>query len=832
MSLLLATTITAQTTVLGYFPSYRLTSVIRYDKLTDIAFAFINPDWDGTLNTTASGGASFAFEMTKFVQVRDGSAANNVKLWIAVGGADPSNARASRLSDVCVNSGYRAKLVSDLINFAITHGLYGFDIDWEFPTDATARTGHLNLLTDLRAAINSSSNPNLKISIAVGGEYSGLVNHLNYLDPGVVSNASLVDHFNVMAYDFPTSYGSSHSSYADAEGCMDGWNSSKNIPYTKMILGVPFYAKHQSTRADIAYNALGGTASTNYNADSYNGYYYNGKATLESKMDLVAAKGGVGILIWDLGQDRAAGDYSLLDVIDAKAAILCPVPKANLGPDAGVCAGNTLTLNSGVATAGGRTFAWYKDNVATGDVSTTLVISSAGTYKVVISQAGCTREDEIVVVTGSSVTTSGASGCNNVNLSVSVNSPDPLKTYKWYDAAVSGTQLGTGTSYTTTFPTNTTVYVEEASSGVVEYTSDSLVPTPNYAFDNAWPRAAFLETFQDVTFKSVRVCTQGDIGASFKIQILKASDNTVVYETAVTNVAADPAKADWQYTITDVNVGTVLTAGKYFVTPTLTSGGVAIKWTGYNGSTETGVYAIGDHYHTNFGSGFLESEATDPVSYVNGGPLYKFVFEVGANASCGRTSATATVSPCGPPAVTITAPTVAQLFTYSDPATDVDCALSADITDEGSVASVVFEVYKGATLVQTITANPSGSTYTGTFTSGVIGTDYSFKVIATDNDANVTNETVAFSIDKTVGVVELSKDDVQLYPNPSDDAFQITIGNASSFELSVYTVAGQLLSTQNVSGKSASFGADLSAGTYVVKAVSAQGTYQTQVVKN
>lgn len=830
MALFLSTAITAQTTVLGYFPSYRATSVVRYDKLTDVVFAFINPDANGNLIESNPSDATFGFDMNKFIVIKDGSAANNVKLWIALGGADASNLRRARLSSVCNNTSSRGNLVSDLVNFAITHGCYGIDIDWEFPTDAVAKAGHKALLTDLRAAINSSSNPNLKISIAVGGEYTNAVNHLQYIDPSVITTSGLIDKYNVMLYDLPTSYGLSHSTTADAQASMEAWNA-KGVPYSKMLLGIPFYGKHQSSRADLAYNAFGGNAATNYTSDSYNGYYYNGKPTIEAKMDLVSSKGSQGILIWDLGQDRTDA-YSLLDVIDNKAATLCAVPKANLGPDKGVCAGASITLDPGVAAKTGRVFVWKKDGVTTGGNTATLDVSAAGTYKVEITESGCTREDEIVVVTGSSITTTGASGCNTDQLTLSVNNPDATKTYKWYDAAISGTQLHTGSTYTETFATSTTVYVEEASSGVVEYISDSILPQANYAWqDGSTPRANFLEVFQDVKLKSVRLCVTGETGASFKLQILKASDNSLVHESGLETIAPDATKQSWEYTIADVNVNKTLVAGKYFFTPVMTSGSYTYNFSGFNGSSEAGVYTVGDHAFTDFGNGFLESQKTDASSYVSGGPFYKYVFEVGANASCGRTAATATVQQCGPPTVDITAPTASQVFTYSDPATEANISLTAAVSDEGTVSSVVFEVFKGGVLVETVTSSNNGGTYEGTFSSGVQGSDYTFKVTATDNDANVTTKSVDFEIQKTVGVGELAVLDVQVQPNPSSNQFQLTVGGVSAFQLSVYTVSGQLVSTANVTGNSASFGADLNAGTYVVRAVAASGTYQTQVVK-
>lgn len=829
MILLLSTAISAQTTVLGYFPSYRATSVVRYDKLTDIAFAFINCNTDGSLITTA-GDATFGFDYNKFITVRDAAATNNVKLWIALGGADASELRSARLSSVSNNSTYRAKLVSDLVSFAITHGCYGIDIDWEFPKDATARAGHLALVTALRAAINASSKPTLKISLAVGGEYKNEVNHLQYIDNGVISNGALVDKWNIMAYDFPTSYNANHSSYSDAQLCIEAWNA-KGVPYSEMVLGVPFYARN--SWGELMYSELTGTASVNYTADVANGYYYNGKTTLESKMDLIVGKGGLGILIWDLGQDRSAGNYSLLDAIDAKAATLCLVPKPNMGPDKGVCSGSSTTLDPGVATASGRNFAWYKNGVSTGQSTTTISVNSAGTYKVVITQGGCSKEDEIVIVSGSSVTTTGVSGCNNVSLTVSVNNPAGGKTYKWYDAASGGTQLGTGTTYSAIFPTTKTVYVEEGSAGVVTYNSSPTDATVTTPANNYWwltqPAAQRLVASSDLTVKSLRVMAHTKGGVTFKVKVINSSTGVAVTEAGPFTQAANASAQDWEQTYFDVTTNFLLPAGSYFIYPEITSGKIAHLPNYNNESTQSGVYTLKKGMYRNYSSPaaytFVEAEETDPASFVHYGPFLKWVIETGASASCGRTAATATVTACGPPTITISTPTATN---YDRNAV---MNFAASITDEGTVSTVVYEVFKGASLVQTLTVSNSGSNYTSTWTPTVVGTDYSFKVTATDNSGNSSTKTVLFTVSSPVGVGTLSKESVQLYPNPSESSFQLNVGSVSSFDVLVYSISGQLLESQRVSGNATSFGANLSSGLYVVKVVSNEGTFQTQVVK-
>ena len=57
----------------------------------------------------------------------------------------------------------------------------GISVDWEFPDPGTEVANHVKLIEELTSEIAASSNPNIKIGVAVGGEYKGSANHLNYI---------------------------------------------------------------------------------------------------------------------------------------------------------------------------------------------------------------------------------------------------------------------------------------------------------------------------------------------------------------------------------------------------------------------------------------------------------------------------------------------------------------------------------------------------------------------------------------------------------------------------------------------------------------------------
>ncbi len=824
------------TRVIGYFPSYRATTDVSAQcaKMTDIIFSFINPKTTGYLEQGNASDDVWGFDMNKFIIVRDAAASKGTNLWIALGGADQGDQRATRLSTISGNATTRGYMVTDLVNLAISNGCYGISIDWEFPKDVTSQTNHLSLLQALKSKIAASSNPNIKVAVAVGGETVGSVNHTKYLDQSLFSaNASLVDEWHIMAYDFPTSYdANSHSTVANATGALDGWNG-KGVPYNKMVLGVPFYGVDAArSNNKPGYRDLTPKGNTTYTSDYTNGVYYNGITTLKAKIDLAVNKQTMGVLIWDLGQDFAPSDqYSLLGGMDTYLSTLCPVPKPNLGPDKGVCGSNPITLDPGIPTASGRVFSWYKDNVLmNGQSGITLSVTAAGTYRVNIAQSGCYKEDEIIVVAGSPFITAGANGCSGTTLQLTVTNPTIGKTYDWYDQAVSGTKKGSGTTYSQVFNSTTTLYVEEKAAGVNTYTSSTAVVQANYAWNGVpttgvYARADFLTVLTDLTLKSVRVFANGPGGATFTIKVLKASDNTLVAESSSNVIAADGTKQSWEYTLKDVNIGITLTPGEYFVTANVTAGSLAMKFdpAASTATTEAGVYSLGVHCHTNFGSGFLKSETTDVNSYKNAGQLYNYVIETGANASCGRTAATATVVTCGPPTVTITAPTANQNFAFDNSA----ITLTATVTDETSVSSVSFEIWDGSTKLATITPTANGSVYSATWTATTwySSKQYTLKVMGTDGTPSTTTQTVNFIVASGVGVVEVvSATDVNVYPNPSSDNVNVSVdvvkGGVSSLE--VYDLAGRLVYSSNatlIAGKNLTAISvnNFNAGTYLLK---------------
>jgi hypothetical protein len=80
--------------------------------------------------------------------------------------------------------------------------------------------------------------------------------------------------------------------------------------------------------------------------------------------------------------------------------IACPCSSVNLGPDKVLCSsGGSVTLNSGITASPNRIFKWYLNGIKITGISTpSIIVSSVGTYDVVVDSLGCLQTDQIKVI--------------------------------------------------------------------------------------------------------------------------------------------------------------------------------------------------------------------------------------------------------------------------------------------------------------------------------------------------------------------------------------------------------------------------------------------------
>lgn len=746
--------------IAAYLPDYRDPSptAVQYTKLTHVLYSFVNPNSTGNLvgiNTPNIGDANYDFNINNFLVARSQCypvKPDGPKLVISVGGADAGNVRANNLNNVSANATYRATMISQLVAFALKYNLEGIDIDWEFPTTAGAKANHKQLLVDLRAAITASANPYMKIGIAIGGETTGGTNHTQYLDATVIP---YVDDFNIMAYDLPAAYDvNNHAPLGAMQTMINNW-ATFGIPRSKMVLGLPFYGRTP------ARSATGGEykfiVSTAANADidgPTSGFYYNGRPTLRSKVDLImnSTNCGQGVMIWDIGQDRTDALSLLNAVYDRMTTTACSLAEPNLGSDANYCSGTTTLTATGTPAASGRTFEWKRNGaVVTTTTTNTYGITQGGTWTVTVTDGCCKRNDEIIITAGKTVTGTPATRCGTGTLNLGASGGT---TYDWYSASTEGQYLNAGSSFTTpSISTTTTYYVQERAT-----------PTTTIYTGKGYPGAGPLNEFgaytnsmahwgnrmtvgQTLTIKSVNVYYSGPALTNVRLVAYNGTDGTTVdYQSAGFNLplqtVAPAGGAGFPVTL---NTNLTLPPGTYYLgiyapgaTAPPTTAGITCDPSGSATPYSQGtLFSINAQANQNWGSGFSGAPST------RYGQIFDWVIEVAGNP-CGRTAVQAIIN-C-PPTVTLTSPappgpvsgTVGTPFT-----------LTATASDDGSITGVVYEIRNTSTnaLITTVTGG-AGPNYTASWTPAS-NIQYTVTAIATDN-TSLTGSSAAVVVDASI----------------------------------------------------------------------------------
>ena len=308
-------TAAARFPVIGYYASWSGgPEGIAFDKLTHINYSFAGTGGDGAIGSVDEG------------KLRDLVARAHqagAKAGIAIGGWGADQAFVAMASTPAGQDRFAANASAYCDRFALD----GVDIDWEFPTAATA-DAYEALMKTLGAALHKKGRY-LSLAVKSHDIYVKEQDVGNNVKSGVFEAA---DFLNVMAYD---GGGQNHSPYDMAVTEMIYWVKTRGCPRAKVILGVPFYGKElkpDGKEEATAYKDLSYQDRLVPQRDNSGAIYYNGIATITKKAKLAAEMGG-GIMIWEVAQD-AKDDTSLLTVIAKLAAGFPDVPLALSRPAA------------------------------------------------------------------------------------------------------------------------------------------------------------------------------------------------------------------------------------------------------------------------------------------------------------------------------------------------------------------------------------------------------------------------------------------------------------------------------------------------------------------
>ncbi len=322
--------------IVGYIPSYRsaatMDNSIEWSHLTDAYYFGAEPTTTGDVTVEV---------ISRLNHVKTRATENNINVWLSIGG----DAKSANFAGVAANATYRQTFANKLVSLCATHGLTGIDLDWEFPTPGTQANNFELLLQKIRQTFDANGS-GYKLSVAAGGSPQ----HVPYITSG---SYQYLDYLNVMSYDAPLSY-SNHSSLQFLKDGMTAYYNN-GCPYSKMLGGAAFYAKPTITAYSTILSASTNKQNT-FETDGSGMLKYNGKVTLEAKMDYISSKGAAGIIVWE-ATHAVKGQYSLFKVLYDKIQVVVPgtpiITNVTLSPSSTVNTGDLVTINVTATDVGG-----------------------------------------------------------------------------------------------------------------------------------------------------------------------------------------------------------------------------------------------------------------------------------------------------------------------------------------------------------------------------------------------------------------------------------------------------------------------------------------------
>lgn len=506
-------------------------------------------------------------------------------------------------------------------------------------------------------------------------------------------------------------------------------------------------------------------------------------------------------------------------------ALQCVI--ANAGPDITLCNPPSATINAS-PNAANYSYRWKKDGVLIpGETAASLFVNTPGTYRVIIWDStminGCgicaPDSDEVVVTNTSPVTANNAyfcaPPCQTVNLSVTAAGSN----YDWYSTLTGGAPLNGAPSASFTTPcisATTTYYVQDRS--VTKCTAGyNHGDAPLASEASQW----YTNTEHQFNFDVLSPFTLDSITVKFTMINYGVCGGGVPSASGVFNILI---KNSGGATLATINP--VVPCG---------SGAVTVQIpVGYFFNT------IGTNYRLEFGGGtgtaiyYFQNGAVYPktdcslIRFNNTssgdtddwGGFFSWKLRVGTN-NCGRTPVQAILN-CSLPL---------DLLNFDGYRTNGTHKLYWSTNNEVDTKYFLIQRSQDGVNFETIgqveALNVSGiNHYNYTDMAPASGINY-YRLIQVDQKG----ERATSHILKLSGEGDLN---FTVYPNPSDQDFNLYFNNGSGEEISikVHNPEGKLVSMLKTYDHEFSFGKELSAGIYFVTIRSGQTQKTIKLLKN
>ena len=244
----------------------------------------------------------------------------DLKVLLSIGGWEAGN-----FSEMAADAAHRKVFCENCVAAVRKYDLDGIDLDWEYPTSSMAgissspedTKNFTLLLKDLRVALGDDKL--LTMASAANAKYVDFKSAIQYLN-----------FVNIMTYDMgnpPYHNAGLHPSTHTQLSCEESVSKhfDKGVPYSKMVLGIPFYG-HGDGKAfdsyidyrDFSYDPKrysvrwDSSAQVPYLTDASGSFVfsYDDEVSVGLKADFVKTNGLKGAMYWNIEADDATWTLS------------------------------------------------------------------------------------------------------------------------------------------------------------------------------------------------------------------------------------------------------------------------------------------------------------------------------------------------------------------------------------------------------------------------------------------------------------------------------------------------------------------------------------------
>lgn len=296
--------------IAGYLPDYRASINLNATllHLTDVMLFSLTP-----ASVVAGGGSSCCFSKEQFTLVRKARSyklektKSSIRILITIGGGGRSDGFVDIVSGT---SNTRHSFLQGLVKICLEDELDGIDFDNESIRTYEQWEAYLHFLVEASTFLHKHK---LLVSVAL---HPG-----QYLPAEVCRN---VDRVHLMAYDMMHNPNSKHhASFNSVKKALSSF-SSNGCPSSKLIMGAPAYARHESnpglvkTYAEIVDEFLleqdehhdVDTKEIITNLSSWKGYQFDSASDVKVKAEYAKDNDYGGCFLWELGQDKRISDVA------------------------------------------------------------------------------------------------------------------------------------------------------------------------------------------------------------------------------------------------------------------------------------------------------------------------------------------------------------------------------------------------------------------------------------------------------------------------------------------------------------------------------------------